>query len=801
MGDNDRDNTGISVMEDSNLTSSNHDYVAEEINLKTPDPTKHMTENALRVLERRYLMKNMEGEIIETPAQMFHRVADNIARAELEYKTTQEAADVANAFYNIMARLEFLPNSPTLMNAGRELQQLSACFVLPVGDSMESIFDAVRNTALIHKSGGGTGFSFSRLRPSGSRVKSTSGVSSGPVSFMRVFDAATESVKQGGTRRGANMGILRIDHPDILQFIDCKKDMTQFTNFNISVAITDEFMKAVEKGGAYNLMAPHNGEVTGTLDAREVYAKIIDSAWGNGDPGIVFIDRINRDNPTPHSGEIEATNPCGEQPLLPFESCNLGSINLSRMVDEDDGMVDWGKLRRVTHLAVRFLDNVIDMNNYPLAEIDRVTKTNRKIGLGVMGWADMLIKLEVAYNSDEAITLASEVMGFIDKESKKASAKLAKERGAFPSYEGSALDKEGARKIRNATTTTIAPTGTISIIASCSSGVEPLFALSYVRNVMDNDKLVELHPIFEKVANDRKFASEDLMERVAYTGHIEDEKDIPAKTRDVFITAHGISPEWHIRTQAAFQRHIDNAVSKTVNFPNSATEEDVAKAYSLAYQLGCKGITIYRDGSRAMQVLSTGATNDKTADETSQTTEEKTVSEPERRTPKPRPEITFGSTQKINTGCGGMYVTINQDEDGAPFELFTQIGKAGGCAASQTESIGRLVSLALRAGVDIEQIRKQLLGISCHQPAWEKGVKITSCADAISKGMGRWIRTREHFEESEVPNGTAVATLPPLNSPKDEEAMQIGGACPECGSALQHIEGCLKCEGCGYSKC
>ncbi|MDH5511368.1 MAG: vitamin B12-dependent ribonucleotide reductase, partial [Nitrospinota bacterium] len=625
------------------------------------------SENAVRVLERRYLKKDEDGKVAERPEDMFRRVANNIAQAERKYGGEADAALAEEEFYSLMMTLDFLPNSPTLMNAGRELQQLSACFVLPVEDSMESIFTAVFDTAMIHKSGGGTGFSFSRLRPANSRVRSTNGVSSGPISFMSVFDAATEAIKQGGARRGANMGILRVDHPDIEAFIDCKRDSKGFNNFNISVAFTDKFMDAVAKGDDYDLINPYNNKVSGSLSSRKVFEKIVSSAWKNGDPGIVFIDRINRDNPTPHIGAIESTNPCGEQPLLPHESCNLGSINLSNMMK--DGAIDWDRLRKTTHGAVRFLDNVIDVNKYPIEKIRQMTLGNRKIGLGVMGWADFLIKLNLPYNSQPAINLASEVMQFIDTESKAASRALARVRGAFPNFKGSVYDTQGAEPIRNATTTTIAPTGTISIIAGCSSGVEPLFALSYVRTVMDRDKLVEVHPLFEKMAKEGGFYSEGLMEKVAFHGHVEDQKEVPAKTREIFITAHGISPEWHIRTQAAFQKHTDNAVSKTVNFSKEATTKDVHDVYLMAYKYGLKGVTIYRDGSRDEQVLSTGSTySDKNKEAQSAAPAETGLS-----TAKPgakiapRPDVVFGSTQRINTGCGSIYVTVNHDETGRPF--------------------------------------------------------------------------------------------------------------------------------------
>lgn len=560
-----------------------------------------LSRNALTVLERRYLKRDREGKILETPARMFRRVADSIAVAEKIFSTKADIAKLADQFYKMMAALEFLPNSPTLMNAGRDLGQLSACFVLPVGDSMEEIFDALKYTALIHKSGGGTGFSFSRLRPANDLVMTTTGISSGPISFMRVFDAATETIKQGGTRRGANMGILRVDHPDIMDFIICKAENDTLHNFNISVGLTESFMAAVEKDEKYDLINPRNGQSVGTLKARRVFDRIVRQAWHNGEPGIVFLDRLNRDNPTPHLGMIEATNPCGEQPLLPYESCNLGSINLGKMVK--DGAVDWTRLKDVIYLSVHFLDNVVEINKYPLPEIAAITLGNRKIGLGVMGWADMLIMLGISYDSEEARQLAGEVMQFINDSGHRASRKLARERGAFANFKNSVYDQKREPPIRNATVTTIAPTGTISIIANASSGIEPVFAVSYVRQVMDNDTLLEVHPLFEKTARERGFYSPELMHRIAKHATIRDMEEIPADIRKIFITAHDISPEAHVRMQAAFQKYTDNAVSKTVNFPNNATIDDVAKVFWLAYKLDCKGVTIYRDGSRTFQVL------------------------------------------------------------------------------------------------------------------------------------------------------------------------------------------------------
>ena len=762
-----------------------------------------VSENARTVLERRYLKKGLKGDPLETPEEMACRVAYNIALAEgLYYGALPEVVlRWAEAFYVMMLRLDFLPNSPTLMNAGRELQQLSACFVLPVEDSMESIFEAVKNTALIHKSGGGTGFSFSRLRPHADVVRSTKGVSSGPISFMTVFDAATETIKQGGTRRGANMGILRVDHPDILDFITCKSQTNRLNNFNISVALTEEFMKAVESGEEYSLVNPHSREVTGRLPAREVFERIVDSSWKNGEPGMIFIDRINRDNPTPKLGAIESTNPCGEQPLLPYESCNLGSINLANMLATQDGhaRIDYDKLRTTVQTAVRFLDDVIDMNNYPLPEIRHMTVGNRKIGLGVMGFADMLIALGIPYDSDEALAMAQELMSFIQEESGAASCNLARERGPFPNYDVSVFPERGGAKRRNATTTTIAPTGTISIIGGVSSGIEPIFALSYTRNVMDNDHLVEVHPLFDAEMRRRGLYSVERMTELSKMGTLRHMESIPEDVARVYVTAHDISPEAHLRMQAAFQKYTENAVSKTVNFPSDATRDDIRKVFVLAYRLGCKGVTVYRDKSRDEQVLNIGGVNAKAG-----TQEQEPAPGPEPFvTPRPRPDTLIGVTKEIKTSCGKLYVTINRDEKGI-FEVFNQMGKAGGCAASQSEAIGRLASLALRSGVQPGMIVKQLKGISCHLPSWggNGGGKILSCADAVSKAIEWYL---ENFEAMfpGFPKPVAETSRPAAKKaslPAGEEEI-ARGACPDCGSHVERQEGCLKCRSCGFSEC
>ena len=738
-----------------------------------------LTQNALTVLEKRYLRKNVEGKTIETPLDMFRRVSYAIASAEKNYGASEDdIKKLEDKFFNAISNLEFLPNSPTLMNAGYPNGQLSACFVIPVPDSTDGIFDAVKIMAITQKSGGGTGFSFTDIRPRGDVVKTTGGTASGPISFMKIFDAATEEIRQGGRRRGANMGILNVNHPDIIDFITAKDKEGILQNFNISVAITDKFMEALEKDGNYELINPHDNLPVKELKAKSVWDLIVKMAWKNGEPGIVFIDRINEYNPTPTLGEIKSTNPCGEVPLLPYESCNLASINLTRFVTSQKTL-DYDKLKKTVELLTRFLDDVIDVNTYPFDTIAKSTRLTRKIGLGVMGFADMLYMLGIPYNSDEAIVKAEKIMSFINKTAIDYSIELGKKRGSFPYFHESIYKDLPA--FRNATLTTIAPTGSISIIAGCSSGIEPNFALAYTRRIMDNTLLTEVNPIFEKVAKERGFYSEELMKEVVAKGSIKDIPDIPDDVKNIFIVSHDIRYEWHVKMQAAFQKSTNNSVSKTINFPEDATQDDIKKAYLLAYKTGCKGITVYRDNSRAYQTLSKG--------ETKETKDEKTKHElheikPELKLPRARPEVTKGITQKVNTGCGNLYITINEDKDGL-CEVFAAIGKSGGCAAASTEAICRLISLTLRSGVDVDPLIKQLKGIRCPSPVWNKGELILSCEDAIARTMERYMNDNPKSQKSVSSGGTAGA----------------GNLCPDCGQTLELQEGCATCHSCGFSKC
>jgi ribonucleoside-diphosphate reductase alpha chain len=773
-------------------------------------PTKQgqWSESALRVLRERYLDKSKRGapgeappgrDVAETPEGMCWRVARAIAAAEVTWGRTEEQVhEVASRFYDLMVDGCFLPNSPTLMNAGKNNGlQYSACFVLPVGDSMDQIFEAVKRAAIIHKSGGGTGFAFSRLRPKDTAVQSTGGKASGPVSFLRVFNGATEAVKQGGTRRGANMGILKVDHPDILEFIQCKLD-GGIANFNISVTATEPFMQALETDGEYDLVDPHTQKVTGRLRARDVFDRIVDAAWRTGDPGLVFIDRVNRSaaNPVPELETIEATNPCGEQPLAPNDACNLGSINLDKFARPDNAAapIGWDELERVVRLSVRFLDDVIQVNPYPLPEIMEEVHANRRIGLGVMGWADLLIQLGIPYDSQAALELGDKIMEFITTIGRDESARLAEARGPFPNWSRS-IYREG-RPIRNSTVTTIAPTGTISIIAGCSSGIEPLFAVAYSHIVGDRH-LTFVNPHFEAVAKRRGFYSPELMEKVAKEGTLHGLSEVPEDVRKVFVTAHEIAPEWHVRMQAAFQQHTDNGVSKTINLPNSASVEDVARAYRTAYELGCMGITVFRDGCKSAhggQVLHMGTGGKAAADEKKGKAAEEAPAARIESTVKPRPRTLRGVTYRIDTPLGTGYVHVNQGPSGEPFEVFLNVGKAGSDVQADAEALGRLISLVLRMPSPltprerVEEIVKQLDRIGGRRDAGMGPARVRSIPDAIAQVLGEHVGLREPGAEHirEARGGRVKAT----------------DMCPDCQNfTLVFEEGCQKCHVCGFSEC
>jgi ribonucleoside-diphosphate reductase alpha chain len=842
-----------------------------------------LSPNAMTVLEKRYLVRDESGKPVECAADLFERVARTIANADRGYGASEGAVDaLAEAFYELMATRAFMPNSPTLMNAGRPLGQLSACFVLPVDDALSNgrsgIYDTLTAMALVHQSGGGTGFSFSKLRPKNDIVRSTMGVASGPVSFMSLFDASTDVVKQGGTRRGANMGILRVDHPDIMDFITCKDDTTKITNFNISVAVTDAFMTAVERGEGYDLLHPNTRRVLGQLDARTVWARIVHGAWKTGEPGVFFIDRANYYNPVPHLGSYEATNPCGEQPLLPYDVCNLGSINLAQFVADDD--LDWAQLRRVVHLCTHFLENVIDANHYPLAEITALAQRIRRIGLGVMGLADVFVRLGIPYDSAEAVELGRKIQRFVDHEAKIESERLAGLRGAFPDWERSiwgpdasaVRDSDGKRirpmrRLRNCNVTTVAPTGTISIIAGCSSGIEPLFAVAFMRN-QAGVLMPDVNEDFVAIAKREGWYSDELMRRVAETGHAR-HPEVPAKWQRVFVTANEIAPEWHVRMQAAFQEANDSAISKTVNFANHADEEDVEKIYRLAYELGCKGVTVYRDGSRDLQVLSAGSTAKKVQEDAARsgkaearddlsdiimTAEQpaatavvnlgvdssaaprhesadllgelaeiraendrlrKVVHELEsenlqRRQKRSRPELLKGSVRRLETPLGTLYVTLTEDDKGQPFEVFMSLGKAGGALMADVEALGRLISLALRSGIPIKEIHRQLRGISSDRTLGLGLNKVMSVPDAVGIALERWMQEKQGIQQELLPGPLAGSAVEPVTDLviRGNEQMTLSGmretltgACPDCGSQLEYAEGCVKCHVCGFSEC
>jgi ribonucleoside-diphosphate reductase alpha chain len=756
-----------------------------------PAKVGQWTEPALRVLRERYLTRK-DGQVIETPEEMCWRVARSIAAGEERYGRTPAAVrEIATAFYEMMVDGYFMPNSPTLMNAGKgNGLQYSACYVLPVGDSMEEIFDSVKAAAIIHKSGGGTGFAFSRLRPKDDLVASTGGRASGPVSFLRVFNGATEAVKQGGTRRGANMGILKVDHPDILEFVDCKLD-GGITNFNISVAATDTFMDALAKGEEYDLVNPHTRKVVTRLSAREVFQRMVRAAWRTGDPGMVFIDRINASpaNPTPEIGQIEATNPCGEQPLLPNEACNLGSLNVAKFARRGhDGRmsIDWDEMERVVRLAVRFLDDVIEMNPYPLPEIDATVKANRRIGLGIMGWADLLYILGTPYDSHDAVALADQLMAFVKEKSHDQSAKLAEERGPFPNWEHSIY--RTVRPMRNSTVTTIAPTGTISMIAGCSSGVEPIFALAFEHRVKQADGervLTFVNETFDTLAREQGFYSQALMEEIARRGTLHGIPGVPEHAKAVFKTSHEIAFEWHVRHQAAFQRHTDNGVSKTINLRNDATEDDVASAYKLAWELGCLGITVFRDGCKGEQVLNVGVGKKKEHTPVPSVGGTATI--------KPRPHSLQGKTYRMETPIGTAFITVNETVGGDPFEVFLQVGKGGSDTMAVAEALGRLISLTLRmpsplsAQRRLEEVISQLSRIGGAQPVGFGPSKVLSLPDALARCLA------EHIGQVKPTGDGPVAAV---------ERKTIGDLCKECGQAtFVYEEGCKKCLSCGFNEC
>jgi ribonucleoside-diphosphate reductase alpha chain len=830
-----------------------------------------LSSNARTVLEKRYLVKDQTGTPTEQPEEMFWRVATTVADADRRYGASDGAVQtVSEDFYRLMTERRFEPNSPTLMNAGRPLGQLSACFVLPVADALangkDGIYDTLKSMAIIHQSGGGTGFGFSRIRAKGSMVRSTTGVASGPVSFMQLYDASTDAVKQGGTRRGANMGILRVDHPNILEFITCKEDITKITNFNISVAVTDAFMAAVKAGTTYELKDPRNGTVVGTLDANMVWEKMIQGAWRTGEPGCFFIDEANRYNPVPHLGSYEATNPCGEQPLLPYDVCNLGSINVGYYVK--DGQMDWAAFRRDIHLSTHFLDNIIDVNRYPLPEIDTLSKRIRRIGLGVMGFADALVRLGIAYDSREGVEFGRKVMAFLDTEGKRESERLAHERGAFPEWarsiwgpdETCARDAAGKRirpmqLLRNCNITTVAPTGTISIIAGCSSGLEPLFAVAFMRN-QAGVMMPDVNEDFVEIAKREGWYSEALMERIATEGRI-NFPEVPAKWQRVFVTANAIKPDWHMQMQAAFQDHCDSGISKTTNFAHTATVEDVRAIYELAYDLKCKGVTVYRDGSRDNQVLSTGATDkakterdksgaasavavadkreigellgtlaerDAEIDRLRKVVYEVEAENTQRRAKRSRPDKLRGTTSRYETPLGTMFANITEDDRGQPFEVFINLGKAGGSAMADAEAMGRLISLALRSGIPMMEIHRQLRGIASDRVVGLGPKKILSVPDAIGMALEDWWRDHTQGVQQDLLNDGGPAAAPasrdaaplvPVAAPAARAAGETQparenyapsaesfiGTCPDCGSQLEFAEGCAKCHVCGFSEC
>ncbi len=866
-----------SVVASDRLSSA---VVSEEVVSSEIEPLRLLTENARRVLQARYLKKNESGVCIESPVEMFRRVARTMADAELLYSDDEAVrSEWEEIFYGLMTRGEFMPNSPTLMNAGREMGMLSACFVLPVRDSIEEIFESVKHTALIQKAGGGTGFAFDELRPTGDFISSSGGCTSGPISFWRVFSEATNAIQQGAFRRGANMGMMYIHHPDILKFLHAKQDLSQFTNYNISVKVTDEWMKAfledpdsphvvVNHRTGKRYLIPKDVEVWGydirtlipahcedrvvgkaVYSKRDIWDIMVNHAWKTGEPGVVFIDRINEFNPTPLLGRIESTNPCGEQPLLPYEACNLGSINLGAFVNDDctaTAQVDWDGLGRCVHHSVRFLDNVIDANNYGLPQIDAICKANRKIGLGVMGFADVLYKLRVRYNSEEGVRWGEKFMKFVNDQAHDCSEQLAEQRGCFMNWEGSLWQTKWGRKQRNACSTTVAPTGTISIIANCSGGIEPMYSLAFYRNVLKGQKegerpMVEINPIFRKVAQARGLLSEGLMERIATEGTLAHCEEIPEEVRHVFVCAHDIEPEWHVRMQAAFQKHNDSAISKTINFPHRAKPANVQTIYRMAFALGCKGVTVYRDGCRASQPM---ALKDSESKHAQQTIAAKVVEQPVE--PKDLPEILSGLRIRQMTPFGNMHVKITVDpKTGKAQEVFAQLGKGGDLANSDLEAICRMVSLWLRSGGSLKHVINQLKDIGSSLQVSTKDGKIMSLGDGLARALKKYQRAKERFglenlllgriDLSELDRPPAVGSgqgngdgAGNGNGKRNDQSHglrskpitgvlvatgdtgiltpKMGSSsykvqCPECQGSLQHSEGCIKCERCGYAQC
>mgnify|MGYP003306545925 FL=1 len=781
-------------------------YTKDHLNSAKMD----LTENSRIVLEKRYLRKNSDGEIIETPEKMFERVASAIAEPENLYGDTGDFSYWQGRFYEIMHTLEFVPNSPTIMNAGTGAGTLSACFVMGLDDSMEDIMTTAKETAMVQKYGGGTGFALSKIRPKGNPISTTHGQACGPVSVLRHLSSVSTLVTQGGKRDGANMAVMDVHHPDILEFIECKQEEGQIHNFNISVGVSDEFMNAVKNGTSYELRDPESGKVVDKIEASLVFDKVIEGAWRNGEPGVIFLDKVNADNPTLNIGKMTATNPCGEQPLLPYESCNLGSINLTKFVIEDSDVksLDWDRLKEVVHVSTRFLDNVIDANVYSVDKIENMTKSTRKIGLGVMGFADMLVQLNVPYDSEEGLSLGRKLMKFIRSESDEMSKTLASERGVFPAFEGSKYDSTDGFEVRNACRLTVAPTGTISMIAGCSSGIEPLFALCYHKhNILGGESLLYVDKGFEKVAKEGGFYSQELLNYLADGGSLQERDDVPDWAKRLFVTSSDISPEMHVRMQAVFQESVDSAISKTINFPNSASDDDVRSAYLLAWELSCKGITVYRAGSRDAEVLTAGKEKDSSEENNVESTDNTNLKS-EMLTERQRPKVLSGVTERVRTAHGNLFVTINYNEEGKPFEVFASLGKAGSTESAQLEAITRLTTMSLRAGVEPSQIIQHLQGIT-DEPIWDKGSLVRSTPDAVAQVLSRHllknnsidVNTSSDVEQLGLFAGDSTEEVI-KESESSEEVLVKKLACPDCSiGVLVHQEGCLRCADCGYNKC